>query len=95
MLDYRRLALLRLPERVVAGKAICIDPALEPGEVALRALALAVRRVAVERHGWPGPAPGLRIIGTDPNPRLASLAPARRQEPDRRVVGPDHLLAAQ
>ncbi len=32
MLDHRRLPLLRPPERVVAGKAIRLHPALEPGQ---------------------------------------------------------------
>ena len=93
MRDLRWLAVLRPGQRVVAGEGVGVQPALEPGEVAPRPLALAVRRVAVERRRRAGAAPGPRVEGVDPEPGLARLAPPRRQHADWRVVGPDHALA--
>src|SRR3712207_7248138 len=44
---------LRRGEHIVAGVGIRMQPALEPGQVALRPPALAVRRVAVEGRRRP------------------------------------------
>src|ERR1700761_6285285 len=58
-----------------------------------RSLALAVGTVAIEHRRMTRSGIGLRVNRIAPEPRYARPPVARRQRPDRRVVGPDHLLA--
>ncbi|HZH47112.1 MAG TPA: hypothetical protein VEY31_10800, partial [Roseococcus sp.] len=80
--DARRLAALPRAERVIACIGIRVQPACIPGQVLPWSLALAVRRVAVERCRRPGAAPGPRVKSVDPEPADAGLAASRGEDAD-------------
>jgi hypothetical protein len=92
MRDLRRLAALRRGQRVVAGVGIGVQPACIAGQVLPWPLALAVRRVVVDRRRRAGAAPRPGVEGIHPEPADARSAAPRGEDADGGVVGPDHAL---